>query len=227
MSMTSNEIIFAPWIWVAAGAVVLILVFLVIRNVTTRRNPIALIVATLIIVSAGAVVVISGPEIVARLKLDPAAVIEAPLRHPGLRNSLQFHSSDVVDGKLVQQDYVTIVATRTIYGHGGFGILEIGDVRIALRGREVTRSDTAPLTVGSNIPPSIHSSSGSTNASVEDLGFQANWSNGVTRCRFADEIEFEIRDSTIHLGGRAIPIGQGKKVVFYDNGVTRYVEEAR
>ncbi|HRK34066.1 MAG TPA: hypothetical protein PLJ47_05665 [Candidatus Hydrogenedentes bacterium] len=102
-------------------------------------------------------------------------------------------------------------ATRETYSKNGYGITDIGDVRIAVRDMKFdgeSRSGGVVISSDDRAPAGGKSGTGNNT-------FIYEYAKGVTAVQFGT-INFTIANSVISIGGKSVPIGQGKKLIVVD-----------
>jgi len=98
-------------------------------------------------------------------------------------------------------------ATRKTYGMGDYGISDIGNIRIAVRGLPFRGNSSSSIRI-KNIPEGGRSSTGSGNRR-----FTVTYDGGVATCTFGAVI-FTISESKLRIGKRQFAFGKAHQVIF-------------
>lgn len=102
-------------------------------------------------------------------------------------------------------------ASRETYSKNGYGITDIGDVRIAVQDMKFDdESRAGGVIISSDDRLAAGGKSGTGNSL-----FNYEYAKGVSAVQFGT-VSFTIAKSVISIGGKSIPIGQGKKIVLVD-----------
>lgn len=102
-------------------------------------------------------------------------------------------------------------ASRETYSRSGYGITDIGDVRIAVRDMTFNGESRA----GGIVIASDDRAPAGGRSGIGNESFVFEYARGVTACTFGS-VQFTISKSVINIGGKSIPLGQGKKLVVVD-----------
>jgi len=102
-------------------------------------------------------------------------------------------------------------ASRETYSKNGYGITDLGDVRIAVRDMKFDSESRA----GGVIISSDDRAAAGGKAGTGNDAFIYEYAKGVTAVQFGT-VTFTISNSVISIGGKSVPIGQGKKLVVVD-----------
>lgn len=102
-------------------------------------------------------------------------------------------------------------ASRETYSRNGYGITDIGDVRIAVQGMTFDgESRAGGIVISSDDRAAVGGKAGTGNSA-----FVYEYAKGVTAVQFGT-VNFTIAKSVISIGGKSVPIGQGKKLIVVD-----------
>lgn len=102
-------------------------------------------------------------------------------------------------------------ASRETYSKNGYGITDIGDVRIAVQGMTFDgESRAGGIVISSDDRAAVGGKAGTGNSA-----FVYEYAKGVTAVQFGT-VNFTIAKSVISIGGKSVPIGQGKKLIVVD-----------
>lgn len=104
------------------------------------------------------------------------------------------------------------VASRSTYSKHGFGITDLGDVRIAVRDMTFSGGSRG----GRIIISSEDRAPASGTAGIGNESFTFDYAKGVTACTFGT-IQFTIATGVIVIDGQSVPMGQGHKLVVIDS----------
>jgi hypothetical protein len=100
------------------------------------------------------------------------------------------------------------IADRESYSEDGYGICDVGDVRIAVEGMTFDgRWRTGRIVIDSSEEGEREGSSG-----IGNRRFTYKYSEGVSRCTFGS-ISFSIAECRLTIGGVDVPIGEGRHLV--------------
>jgi hypothetical protein len=102
-------------------------------------------------------------------------------------------------------------ASRETYSRAGYGITDIGDVRIAVKDMTFNNESRA----GGIVISSDDRAPAGGKSGIGNESFVFEYARGVTACTFGS-VQFTISKSVINIGGKSIPIGQGRKLVVVD-----------
>lgn len=102
-------------------------------------------------------------------------------------------------------------ASRETYSKNGYGITDLGDVRIAVQGMTFDGESRA----GGVIISSDERLPAAGKAGAGNSAFIYEYAKGVTAAQFGT-VNFTIANSVINIGGKSVPIGQGKKLIVVD-----------
>lgn len=102
-------------------------------------------------------------------------------------------------------------ASRETYSRSGYGITDIGDVRIAVRDMTFNGESRA----GGIVIASDDRAPAGGRSGIGNESFVFEYARGVTACTFGS-VQFTISKSVINIGGKSIPLGQGRKLVVVD-----------
>lgn len=155
----------------------------------------------------------------------PVSTPEPPVPMAGSDSTGNVQSASAMSGefqKLARLDFETevsydsvsasgkqqAVASRSTYSKHGYGITDLGDVRIAVRdmtfsggsrgGRVIISSDDRAPARGT--------------AGIGNESFTFDYAKGVTACTFGT-VQFTIATGVILIDGQSVPMGQGHKLV--------------
>lgn len=103
------------------------------------------------------------------------------------------------------------VASRATYSKHDFGITDLGDVRIAVRGMTFDGGTKG----GRVIISSEDRAKAAGTAGIGNESFSFQYEKGSTNCSFGT-IHFSIEQGVITIGGRTVPMGKGHKLVILD-----------
>ncbi|MCL4691984.1 MAG: hypothetical protein KJ060_05660 [Candidatus Hydrogenedentes bacterium] len=104
------------------------------------------------------------------------------------------------------------VASRVTYSKHGYGITDLGDVRIAVRDMTFPGGTRG----GRVIISSEDRAQASGTAGIGNEAFTFDYAKGVTACTFGT-IQFTIATGVIVIDGQSVPMGQGHKLVVVDS----------
>ncbi len=103
------------------------------------------------------------------------------------------------------------VASRATYSKHDYGITDLGDVRIAVRGMTFGGGTKG----GRVIISSEDRAKAAGTAGIGNESFSFQYEKGSTNCSFGT-IQFSIEQGVIAIGGRTVPMGKGHKLVILD-----------
>ena len=111
--------------------------------------------------------------------------------------------------------------SRKTYGREGFGITDLGNIRIVREGRPVSGVSTSSHIY---IRQSSGSSSGSSGSGSRRFNYKS--SGGLTAIEWGDTLQFSISNGVLIIDGRSIPFSDTSKFVFVSkhNKVTAVIK---
>jgi len=119
----------------------------------------------------------------------------------------------------------TLEVNRKFYSAHGYGILDFGDIRFAVRGWNFLGTSTGNWSQVSG-PVSGGSFRSTSRAGGSSMSYGWNGGTSTGTGSLAD-FEFTVQDAEISLGNIKIPMTEGKKIVFIaPDGVVESIEEA-
>jgi hypothetical protein len=146
----------------------------------------------------------------ARYDVQPASAMGAEERRLA---ALPFRTSVVYDS-ISGTGKPQATASRETYSKNGYGITDLGDVRIAVRGMTFPDESRAAGVVISSDDRARAAGRGG----IGNAAFAYEYERGVTTCTFGT-IQFTISKAVISIAGKSVPIGRGRKlIVMDDNG---------
>ena len=158
----------------------------------------------------------------------PASTPEPPVAMPGADAQFDVQPATALSGdaqKLARLPFETVVtydstsasgkpqavASRSTYSKHGFGITDLGDVRIAVRDMEFDGGTKG----GAIVISSEDRAKASGRAGIGNESFNFDYAKGVTSCTFGT-IQFTVQQGVLTIGGRTVPMGKGHKLVVLD-----------
>ncbi|MCC6695542.1 MAG: hypothetical protein IT365_07920 [Candidatus Hydrogenedentes bacterium] len=158
----------------------------------------------------------------------PASTPEPPVAMPGADAQFDVQPASALSGdaqKLARLPFETAVsydstsaggkpqavASRSTYSKHGYGITDLGDVRIAVRDMEFNGGTKG----GAIVISSEDRAKAGGRAGIGNETFNFDYAKGVTTCTFGT-IQFTVQQGVLTIGGRSVPMGKGHKLVVLD-----------
>ncbi len=132
-----------------------------------------------------------------------------PGEHRGIAHAT-FHTEVMTVGQTASGLPKVEVSRRT-YSQSGYGITDLGDVRIAVKGMTFPGETRAAGVVVQSDERGV--AAGKSGKGNESFAFE--YGKGVTNCTFG-KIKFTISKGVLNIDGHDVPIGKGRRLVVVD-----------